>query len=121
MITILVIDDDPDLLMSLCFLLKRKGFDVETTTQGNEIFSKIDSVHPHLIVMDVFLSGSDGRQLCNTLKHDSFYKDIPVILFSADHSVEDGFEEFGANYFVQKPFEINHLIGRIQSLVPSLP
>ncbi len=117
MVKILIIDDDVDLLRGLQYLLKTKGFQVETMTRGDNVFNKVQLMQPHLIVMDVFLSGKDGRLICKNLKLNPSFNQIPVILFSADPYVETGISNYGANAFVQKPFEVDNLLSKINALI----
>src|SRR2546426_8248490 len=65
---ILIIDDDPDVITVLQLLLKKKGYDVATASREGEAYEKVASFHPDLIVMDVLLSGVDGRDICRKLK-----------------------------------------------------
>ena len=113
---ILVVDDNTDILQIVKIILENNGFEVVVTPNGEETLLKTDTFHPQLILMDVFLSsGIDGREICKTLKANSETKDIPVILFSAQVKMEDGFKSWGADDFIAKPFEVKELINKIKS------
>ena len=113
---ILVVDDNTDILHIVKIILENYGFEVMVTPKGEETFSKTDTYNPQLILMDVFLSsGIDGREICKTLKANSQTKDIPVILFSAQIKMDDGFQNWGADDFISKPFEVKELISKIKS------
>ena len=113
---ILVVDDNTDILHIVKIILENYGFEVMVTQKGEETFSKADTYNPQLILMDVFLSsGIDGREICKTLKANSQTKDIPVILFSAQIKMDDGFQNWGADDFISKPFEVKELISKIKS------
>jgi len=113
---ILVVDDNTDILQIVKIILENYGFEVMVTPKGEEAFSKTDTYNPQLILMDVFLSsGIDGREICKTLKSNSQTKDIPVILFSAQIKMDDGFQNWGADDFISKPFEVKELISKIKS------
>src|SRR5437762_1613752 len=113
---ILVVDDNTDILHIVKIILENYGFEVVVTPNGEETLLKTDTFHPQLILMDVFLSsGVDGREICKVLKSKSETKDIPVILFSAQVKMEDGFKSWGADDFIAKPFEVKELIGKIKS------
>ena len=88
---ILVVDDDQSILDSMEIALSLKDYEVETTTRGEETFSKIRSFKPDLIFMDVYLSGMDGREITKKIKEDENTKDIPVIIFSANKSMKEVF------------------------------
>ena len=118
---ILVVDDNLDILQIVKIILENYGFEVVVTPNGEETLLKADTFHPQLILMDVFLSsGIDGREICKTLKSKSETKDIPVILFSAQVKMEDGFKNWGADDFISKPFEVKELIGKIKSHLSGL-
>lgn len=116
MARILVIDDDTDLLEVLKSLLTKKGFDVEIDANWEGGFSKIDSFQPHLILLDVFLSGIDGLDICKQLKSRPQSRDIPVIIFSGYPRVTESIiYEYGADDFIAKPFEVNDLVIKVHS------
>lgn len=111
---ILLVDDDQSILDSMEIALKLQDYEVETTTRGEETFSKIESFKPDLIFMDVYLSGMDGREICKQIKENDKTKDIPVIIFSANKSMKEVFEESGANDFIGKPFNMDELYDKVK-------
>ena len=110
---ILVVDDDKDILNILKLILQMNGFEVMVTPNGEEALSKSLSYSPQLVLLDVFLSGSDGRDICNVLKQNPLTKDIPVVIFSAHSNLEDVLKVCGADDFISKPFDINELVKKI--------
>ncbi len=115
---ILVVDDDKDLLEIIHSLLTKKGFDVEVDTNWEEGFTKIESFQPQLILLDVFLSGIDGLDICKQLKSNPKTQDIPIIIFSGYPRVaETIIYEYGADDFIAKPFEVNDLITKVHSVL----
>jgi len=111
---ILVDDDDQSILDAMEITLKLQDYEVETTTKGEETFSKIESFKPDLIFMDVYLSGMDGREICKQIKQENKTKHIPVIIFSANKSMKDVFKESGANDFIGKPFNMDELYDKVK-------
>ncbi len=114
---ILVVDDDIDILSVMETLLKRKGFEVETTTRGETTFSKIDTFKPDLILLDVLISGHDGRTICKKLKSNLDTRHIPVIMFSAHPAAAASISEYGADDFIAKPFDINNLLQKVNNQI----
>lgn len=110
---ILVIDDDLDILSVMEVLLSMKGFDVEVTAKGENTFPKIDSFKPDLILLDVLISGHDGRIICKQLKANDETRHIPVIMFSAHPGAAATIAEYGADDFISKPFDVNNLINKV--------
>ena len=112
---VLVVDDDQSILDAMEIALDLKGYEVETTTRGEETFSKIESFKPDLILMDVYLSGMDGREICKQIKDNEKTKNLPVIIFSANKSMKEVFEESGANDFIGKPFNMDELYEKVKN------
>lgn len=112
---ILIIDDDPDVITVLQLLLKKKGYEVATASREDEAYKQVALFQPHLIVLDVLLSGVDGRTICKKLKADEKSRHIPIIMFSAHPGAQKNMEDFGADDFLPKPFESNKLLERIQA------
>ncbi len=112
---ILVVDDDQSILDAMEITLKLQDYEVETTTKGEETFSKIESFKPDLIFMDVYLSGMDGREICKQIKQENKTKHIPVIIFSANKSMKEVFKDSGANDFIGKPFNMDELYDKVKN------
>lgn len=110
---ILVVDDEPDILEFLQVILQEEGYIVLTTTKGEYVEKLHDGGLPDLILLDVLLSGKDGREIVKLLKSQEETNHIPVIMFSAHPSAEKTARAAGADDFVAKPFEINHLLSTV--------
>lgn len=110
---ILVIDDDLDILSVMEILLSMKGFNVEVTAKGENTFPKIETFKPDLILLDVLISGYDGRVICKQLKANLKTKNIPVIMFSAHPGAAATIEDYGADDFISKPFDVNNLLKKV--------
>ena len=80
---VLIVDDDPDLVETVCMMLEDKGYEVGKAYDGIEGEEAIKERHPDLLVLDVMMPRKDGYQLCAELKADSATRDIPVILLTA--------------------------------------
>ena len=80
---VLIVDDDPDLVETVCMMLEDKGYEVGKAYDGVEGEEAIKERHPDLLVLDVMMPRKDGYELCAQLKSDSTTRDIPVILLTA--------------------------------------
>ena len=107
---ILVVDDNEDILQIMRLFLNSKGFKVLTEANGQETYKQVDLYQPDLIILDVFLGNSDGRQICNELKNDERTKAIPIIIFSANAKPEEVMSACKADDFLPKPFELAELL-----------
>ena len=112
---VLAVDDDPYILDALIELLKYSGYDVNTTPKGDEVFQKIDEYSPDIILLDIMLSGMDGREICKQIKANQQTSGIPVIMISATPNLTQSVMESGANDFVSKPFDIFLLLDKIEA------
>jgi DNA-binding response OmpR family regulator len=110
---ILIVDDDEGILDALSMVLEDAGFMVETTSKGNQTFKKINKFKPNLILLDVLLSGEDGRFICKMLKQDNETREIPVVMISAHPSAKTSIKEYGADSFLAKPFSTEVLLKTI--------
>ncbi|HZR43995.1 MAG TPA: response regulator [Ktedonobacteraceae bacterium] len=110
---ILVVDDEPDILEFLQELLKLEGYDVATTDKAEYVEKLHNDNLPDLILLDVLLSGKDGREIVKHLKSQEETRSIPMIMFSAHPSAEVTVLAAGADDFVAKPFEIAEILEKI--------
>ncbi|HSX09190.1 MAG TPA: response regulator [Candidatus Saccharimonadales bacterium] len=112
---ILIIEDDIDILDAIQFILERENYEVWSTTKGEEVYKKIKEFKPELIILDVLISGSDGRTICKNLKSNKQTSHIPVIMMSAHPTVEKEYKQFGGDDFLAKPFETDELLSAVNN------
>jgi DNA-binding response OmpR family regulator len=111
---ILIVDDDSAILEAMQMMLEMEGYDVMVTLNGEELEKYFDK-KPDLILLDIWMSGIDGRDICKNLKASSATRHIPVIMISASREVEQSAKESGADDFIAKPFQMNELLSVISS------
>src|SRR5205807_9295067 len=110
---ILVVDDDPDILDALQLTLEDAGYAVTTSEKGEYAENLLDATNgvlPDLIILDVLLSGKDGRTICQKLKGQADTRHIPIIMISAYPNAKQSVAYVGANDFLAKPFVIDALL-----------
>jgi DNA-binding response OmpR family regulator len=115
--TILVIDDDVGILDAMEALLDDEGYRVLPFLQPQPALDLLTpgSAQPDLIVLDVLLSGSDGRDICHALKSDPRTQHIPIIMTSAHPGAQASVAACGADDFIPKPFDIDDLLAKVQA------
>ena len=113
---ILVADDNPAILDALTIMLEERGYEVETTIDGASAQNMTGDL-PNLVLLDVWMSGVDGRDLCKHLKNGAATKHIPVILVSATKHIEQIAKDFGADDFIPKPFQMEHLLAIVAKYI----
>ena len=114
---LLVVDDEPDILEFLQIILEEEGYEVVTSDKGEYLEHLHNGELPHLILVDVLLSGKDGREIVKYLKRNPETKHIPIMMFSAHPSAEETARQAGADDFLAKPFQIEVLLAKIAHLL----
>ncbi|MCU7552077.1 response regulator [Chitinophagaceae bacterium LB-8] len=115
---ILVIDDDPDMITVIKLTLKKNGYEVASAAYEAQAYEQVNAFKPDLILLDVLLSGSDGRNICKFLKSRDVSKHIPVIVFSGHPSAQKNIRDYGADDFLAKPFQESDLLGKVKNYLP---
>jgi len=110
---LLVIDDDPDVRTIISTFFKKNGFDVAIASNREEAWNKVNQFAPQVILLDVLLSGSDGREFCRQIKADEQTRHIRVIMFSAHPSAAEQISDYGADDFFTKPVPLQTLWQRV--------
>lgn len=113
---ILVVDDDSDILDALQCVLEDAGYTVKTCKDGGHAEKLGDASYlPKLIILDVLLSGKDGRDICRKLKKNEWTKRIPIVMISAHPTARKSVFASGANKFIPKPFDITNLLTTVST------
>lgn len=111
---IVIVDDSPDLLEVLKFFLEEKGYEVETVTRQNDLIPLIKSFSPDLIILDIYLQGEDGREICKKLRKQEETKYLCILMFSASPKALINYKEYGADGYIEKPFGLNEIVDKIE-------
>ena len=117
--TIIVVEDEPDLVDVVTYNLQREGYLVLTAQRGDEGLNLIRSERPDLVLLDLMLPGMDGLSICRQMKSDSSLREIPIIIASAKGEESDvviGLE-LGADDYLAKPFSPRELLARIKAVL----
>lgn len=116
---VLAVDDDPDILDAIRLTLEDEGYLVTTTEKGEYAENLRDGNGglPDLIILDVLLSGRDGRSICRSLKGRPDTRQIPIIMISAHPGAEESARAVGADAFLAKPWDINALISLVEAFL----
>ncbi len=117
---ILIVDDEPDLLLTLEYNFKKEGYQTITASNGSEALTAASSSPPpDLVVLDLMLPDMSGTEVCRTLRANERTQHLPVVMLTAKGEEIDrvvGFE-VGADDYVIKPFSVRELILRVQAVL----
>lgn len=113
---VLLVDDEPDIVETVKFMLEAEEFDCIVAYDGEDALNKAKNENPDIILLDVMLPKINGYKVCRLLKFDNKYKNIPILMLTARSQDEDKAigEETGANEYITKPFEIEEIINLVK-------
>lgn len=116
---ILVVDDEPHVVTSLTFVLRKEGYDVSSASNGEEAIAKVYESKPDLIFLDVMMPKKNGYEVCQELKSNPSCSDTHIIMLTAkgqDVDREEGLNS-GADEFMTKPFSPGGVVKRVKELL----
>lgn len=114
--TILVVDDEPSIVLSLQVLMQRAGFDVRIARDGDEALRSVEDYTPDLILLDAMMPKRDGFDVCQTLRTNPAWKSLPIIMLTArsrDVERQKGLA-LGATDYITKPFSTRDLLTTVR-------
>ena len=117
--SILVVDDEPNIVLSLEFLLKQAGFRVRAVSNGEAALAAIAQEPPDLVLLDVMIPGRDGYAVCQEIRNNPAWRDMRIIMLTAkggDIQREKGLS-LGADEYVTKPFSTRELVERVRRML----
>ena len=117
--TVLVIDDDENIIELIRLGLKYEGFRVESTMTGADGLAAAQRINPDLIILDWMLPEINGLEVCNRLRENPTTRDIPILMLTAKDEVTDRVAglETGADDYLAKPFNFEELVARLRAIL----
>ncbi len=115
---VLIVDDEPNIVTSLQFLMKKGGFETSVARDGDAALSEVERFRPDLVLLDVNLPHRDGFEVCQTLR-SSGWTDLKIVMLTAkgrETEVTKGLE-VGADAYVTKPFSTRELVDQVSRLL----
>ncbi|HWI15836.1 MAG TPA: response regulator [Burkholderiales bacterium] len=116
---ILIADDEPNIVLSLEFLMQRAGYDVEVVDNGEDALKRAAEDPPDLMLLDVMLPRLSGFEVCQRLRALPACRSLPIIMLTAkgrDSEVSKGLA-LGATAYVTKPFSVQELVGQVKQIL----
>jgi DNA-binding response OmpR family regulator len=116
---ILIVDDEPNIVMSLEFLMRKNGYQVGIARNGTEALAAIDQTPYDLVLLDVMMPDVDGYQVCRAIRQNAARAAAKVVFLSAKSQpadVEQGYAA-GADLYISKPFSTRQLMEKVRELL----
>jgi len=116
---ILIVDDEPSLIVALQFLMEQNGYETIAALSGEEAMEAIAKHHPDLVLLDIMLPVVDGFEVCQRVRENQDWKDIRIVLLTAlgsEAHVTKGLD-LGADAYVTKPFSNTDLVAQVKELL----
>ena len=117
--SVLLVDDEPNIVLSLEFLMKQAGYDVRIARDGDAALQAVSDRTPDLILLDVMTPGRDGYEVCQTIRANPAWRDVKIVMLTAksrEVEREKGLA-LGADDYITKPFSTRELVDRVKRLL----
>lgn len=118
---ILIVDDEPNIVVSLEFLMKREGFEVAVAADGEAALKSVEEKKPDLVLLDIMLPKKNGFEVCQTIRANPAWQSVRIVMLTAkgrDTEVAKGLA-LGADAYMTKPFSTRELVDKVRSLLES--
>lgn len=109
----MIADDNAGIVEAVKMMLEDEGYTVDTALSGADV-KNLHGELPSVLVLDIWMAGEDGRDICKHLKGQEATRHLPIILFSALKDVQQIAQEVGADDFLLKPFDIDDLLNKVR-------
>jgi DNA-binding response OmpR family regulator len=116
---ILIVDDEPNIVVSLEFLMKREGFDVAVAADGEAALKAFEEKRPDLVLLDIMLPKKNGFEVCQTIRANPEWQAVKIVMLTAkgrDTEVAKG-TALGADAYMTKPFSTKDLIAQVRQML----
>ncbi len=117
---VLIVDDEPNIVTSLEFLMRGDDYEVRVARNGEEALQLAESFRPDIVVLDVMMPQRSGFEVCQKIRENPILGDVKIIMLTAkgrDVEKEKGLD-LGANAYVTKPFSTKELMNTVRGLLP---
>ena len=116
---ILIVDDEPGIVVSVQFLMEQQGYNVITTNRGDDALEMIYKYKPDLVLLDIMLPGIDGYEVCEIVRLNADYRDVKIVFLTAkgrEVEIAKGLA-LGADAYITKPYSNDELVAKVKELL----
>ena len=118
---ILAVDDEPNILLSMEYMLEQEGYEVHVARDGEEALTVAEEIVPDLVLLDVAMPRKDGFEVCRIMREHPVLKDIKIVMLTAKGQPLERKKglEVGADLYITKPFSAENLLDEIRVAIGS--
>jgi len=116
---ILIVDDEPNIVLALELLMKKEGYEVHTVDDGERAVQAAKELRPDLILLDIMMPKMDGYEVCQKIRSDTLLKDVSIIMLTAkgrEVEREKGMA-LGADHYITKPFSTRQVVMKVKEIM----
>ena len=116
---ILIVDDEPDVVVPIQFLMEQQGYKVIIANSGEDALALIYKYKPNLVLLDIMLPGIDGYEVCEIVRLNANYRDVNIVFLTAkgrEAEIAKGLT-LGADAYISKPFSNDELVAKVKELL----
>ena len=116
---ILIVDDEPNIIISLEYIMRKSGFDVVSASDGERAIEILLAEGPDLLILDVMIPQKNGYEVCAEVRADQRFQKLPILMLSAkgrENEVKKGMS-IGADAYISKPFSTYDLVDKVKELM----
>lgn len=116
---VLIVDDEPNIVLSVEFLMQREGHEVATAGDGQEALDMLAETRPDLMVLDVMMPRKNGFEVCEAVRADAQFARLPILMLTAkgrEAEMKKGLS-LGADAYITKPFSTHELVAKVNELL----
>jgi DNA-binding response OmpR family regulator len=116
---ILIVDDEPNIVLALELLMKKEGYEVHTVDDGERAVQAAKELRPDLILLDIMMPKMDGYEVCQRIRSDALLKDVSIIMLTAkgrEVEREKGLA-LGADHYITKPFSTRQVVMKVKEIL----
>lgn len=116
---VLIVDDEPNIVLAIDFLLSQKGFQTEKAYDGTEALEKINNFKPNVIVLDVMMPGLTGFEVARKIRSEIGFSDVHIVFLTARGTTKDKMQGYsnGGDLYLTKPFNNDDLVMSIEEVL----
>ncbi len=120
---ILIVDDEPNIVLALELLMKREGYEILAVDDGEKAVKAVESFRPDLVLLDIMMPRMDGYEVCQRIRANASLKDLYIVMLTAkgrEVEMEKGLA-LGADLYITKPFSTREVVRKVKEVLAAKP